>query len=376
MRHYDALVVGCGAMGSSASYHLAAKGLRVLTLDRFGLNHEFGSSHGRSRIIRLAYYEDERYVPLLRRAFESWRSLEKTSGKELLKLTGGLMIGSPEGELVKGVLNSSEKHGISHQLISAREMGERFESLSFDDGFSAVYLEDAGILFPEECIKAYAGSAREAGCELKFSEPVTSWKGTPEGVEVAAGGEVCVADRVVFCAGAWTRQLLGDVIPLSCERQVPLWFSSGGEKCFAPEEMPVFIAEETPENFFYGIPELGHGVKVARTHQGQKVEPDTVSRTVTDEDVAPVAGFISRRMRKLGRTPIASGTCIYTNTPDLNFAIGPHPDDSRITVVSACSGHGFKFASAIGEVAADLAVDGKTDLDISFLGIDRFRGRT
>ncbi len=359
-------------MGSSASYHLAAKGLRVLTLDRFGLNHEFGSSHGKTRIIRLAYYEDERYVPLLRRAFESWRLLEKLSGKELLKITGGLMIGRPEGGLVSGVLKSSRKYGIRHQMISAKDMGGRFAAFSFDEEFSVVYLDDAGILFPEECIKAYAGLAREAGGELRFSEPVTAWRSTAEGVEVEAGGEVCVADRVVFCAGAWTKQLLGGVIPLSCERQVPLWFSSGGERCFTPEEMPVFIAEETPGHFFYGIPELGHGVKVARTHQGQKVEPDTISREVTEADVGPVAEFITRRMRKLGRTPIASATCLYTNTPDLNFAIGPHPDDARITVVSACSGHGFKFASVIGEVAADLAVDGRPDLDISFLGIDRF----
>ncbi len=188
-------------------------------------------------------------------------------------------------------------------------------------------------------------------------------------------GESILADRIGVCAGAWAGRLVGDIVPLTCERQVPLWFSSGGERCFLPEAMPVFIAEETPGNFFYGIPEVGHGVKVARTHQGQTVDPDNVNRLVTEADVAPVQEYISRRLRRLGRTPIASTTCLYTNTPDLNFAIGPHPNDSSITVVSACSGHGFKFASVIGEITADLAVDGRTALDVSFLGVHRFGER-
>lgn len=376
MRHFDAIVVGCGAMGSSASYHLAEKGLRVMTLEKFGLNHEFGSSHGETRIIRLAYYEDERYVPLLRRAFESWREIERKSGKELLKMTGGLMIGPPEGELVTGVLKSARKHELPHRVLSVGEMRQRFPALTFDDDYDAIYLDDAGILFPESCIEAHVEMAKESGADFRFSSPVGAWRSTAEGVEVESGGETYLADKVVFCAGPWTKQLVGDLIPLTCERQVPLWFSSGGEKCFSPEQMPVFIAEETPMRFFYGIPELGHGVKVARTHQGKKVEPDDLDRVVTQDDVAPVQEFISRRLVKLGRAPIASSTCLYTNTPDLNFAIGRHPADERVTVVSACSGHGFKFASVVGEIAADLAVDGRTPLDISFLGVDRFRGRS
>ncbi len=375
MQHFDAVVVGCGAMGSSVSYNLAARGLRVLTLERFGLNHEFGSSHGRTRIIRLAYAEDERYVPLLRRAFESWRLLERRSGRELLKMTGGLMIGSPEGELVTGVLRSAKKHDLPHRLLSARETEESFGALTLREEQSAVYEENAGILFPEECIATYADLAREAGCEIKFSEPMTRWKKTAEGVEVDSIGGSYLADRVIVCAGAWTGQLVGAIIPLSCERQVPFWFPSSGERCFSPEVMPIFIAEETPGHFFYGIPEVGHGVKVARTHEGQVVGPDTVSRVVTEDDLAPVQEFVSKRLKKLGTTPMASTTCLYTNTPDLNFVIGTHPDDARVTVVSACSGHGFKFASVIGEVAADLAIEERSDLDISFLNIDRFRGK-
>ncbi len=362
-------------MGSSVSYNLATGGLSVLTLERFRLNHEFGSSHGRTRIIRLAYYEDGRYVPLLRRAFESWRDLERVSGRKLLKMTGGLMVGDREGALVGGVLRTAKEHDLPHRVLSASEAEDRFEAFTLDERFAAVYEDNAGILFPEECIQAYVGLAKDAGCEFRFSEPLTRWKRTSEGIEVASARESYRADKVVFCAGPWTSQLLGELMPLDCERQVPFWFASGRESCFTAAEMPVFITEEKPGQFFYGVPDVGHGVKVARTHGGQTVEPDKVSRVVTEEDSAPVRAFVSRRLTKLGRTPIASTTCLYTNTPDLNFVVGPHPVDPRLLVVSACSGHGFKFASVLGEVVADLFVDGRTAYDISFLNIDRFLER-
>ena len=169
-------------MGSSASQSLASRGLRVLTFDRFGLNHEFGSSHGKTRIIRLAYYEDERYVPLLRRAFVLWKELESKSGRKLLLKTGGLMIGRQEGELVRGVLKSAKAHGIPHKLLSASEAESRFEAFHLDESLSAVHEDSAGVLFPEECIQAFADLAKESGCEFKFNEAVTSWKSGPSGV--------------------------------------------------------------------------------------------------------------------------------------------------------------------------------------------------
>ncbi len=375
MRHYDAIVVGCGAMGSSASYNLARRGLRVLTLDRFGLNHELGSSHGKTRIIRLAYYEDGRYVPLLKRAFESWAELEKWSGRELLRMTGGLMIGRPEGELVAGVLRSAKSYSLQHRELSAREAQEEFGAFRLEDVYSAVYEESAGILFPEECIRAFVGRAEESGCEFRFSEPATRWRRTGEGIEVETAKEGYSADKIVFCAGAWTGELLGHLLPLEVERQVPFWFESRGERRFMPDEMPVFIMEEDPGLFFYGIPDVGHGVKVARTHGGEVVQADQVHREVTAEDAAPVEGFVSRRINGLTLPAVSSTTCLYTNTPDLNFAVGLHPEDPRVAVVSACSGHGFKFAGVLGEVVADLVTGGRSAHDISFLGLDRFARR-
>ena len=371
-RNWDVIVIGCGVMGASTSYNLAKRGLRVLTLERYGVNHRFGSSHGETRIIRLAYYEDPRYVPLLRRAYESWREAEKRAGKKLLQVTGGLMIGMPDGALLTGVLTSAKIHGIPHEVLSSSETEARFEAFTLGNGMSAVYEESAGILFAEECVRAFVGLASEEGCDFRFSEQVTRVRGSGEGVEVETPTGTHSADRLVLCGGAWNGALAGGSIPLVCERQVPFWFSSGGLASFTPQRMPVFIMEEKKDVFYYGIPDVGRGVKVARTHGGELSDPDRVKREVTESDIAPVREFMSRHLKKLHDSPINSTTCIYSNTPDLNFAVGELASNRRITLVSACSGHGFKFASVMGEVAADLATDKRPSFDISFLSPDRF----
>lgn len=359
-------------MGAAASYNLARRGLRVLNIERFGVNHESGSSHGRTRIIRLAYYEDPRYVPLLRRAFESWRELEAKSGKKLLRMTGGLMIGREDGELVAGVLRSAKAHGVRHELMSSSEAEGRFEAFTLGGDYMAVYEESAGILSAEDCVRAFVGLASEAGGEFRFSERVDGWKSTSEGVTVETAAGTQTAAKLVLCTGAWTGGLLRGLIPLQVERQVPLWFSSKGKESFTSEKMPVFIMEEEKEVFYYGVPDVGHGVKVARTHGGDLVDPDRMNRDVTQEDIAPVRAFISRRLKELDGPPIASTTCLYTNTPDLNFVVGPHPADRNVIIMSACSGHGFKFASVLGEVVADLVTGTATPYDRGFIDPARF----
>ena len=363
-------------MGAAASYNLAKRGLSVLTIEKHGVNNQFGSSHGKTRIIRLAYYEDPRYVPLLRRAYDSWREVESKSGRKLLHTTGGIMIGKPDGELVRGVLRSAEEHDLAHELLSASEAERRFQAFTLEDDMAVVYEEKAGILFAEESVRAFVGLASEAGCEFRFSERVGSWKSTSEGVEVETSVGRQGASRLVLCAGAWNSALSEGVLPLACERQVPFWFSSGGQDILAPPKMPLFIMEEDKGVFYYGLPDVGHGVKVARTHGGELSDPDRVRRDVTGEDLDPVRGFISRRLKKLDSTPIASTTCIYSNTPDLNFAVGQLPTEPRVTVLSACSGHGFKFASVMGEVVADFATNVKPGYDLSFLSLDRFASRS
>ena len=372
-RRWDAIVIGCGVMGASVSYNLAKRGLNVLTVERFGVNHEHGSSDGKTRIIRMAYYEDPRYVPLLRRAFDAWREIESKSGRKLMQLTGGLMIGRPEGELITGVVRSARMHNLPHRVLASQEVEDRFEAFRVDEGLTGVYEENAGTLFAEECVRALVGLASEAGCEFRFSELVTGWKSGEEGVEVETKSGTHSAAKLVVCAGPWTGQLLKGAVPLQVERQVPLWFSSGGQDRFSPAKMPVFISEEQKGVFYYGVPDFGDGVKVARTHGGAITDPDGAEREVSPEDIAPVQEFMSRRLRGLDGTPVGSTTCLYTNTPDYNFAVGLAPGDRRMTIVSACSGHGFKFASVLGEVAADFAAEGSAPYDLAFLDPGRFR---
>ncbi len=373
---WDAIVVGCGIMGASVSYNLAKRGLKVLDIERFGVNNENGSSHGKTRIIRLAYYEDPRYVPLLRKAYDIWREVELKTMKKLLLMTGGLMVGPQDGPLVKGVLRSAGTHGLSCELLSAKEAEGRFEAFSLPEEFHAVYEKNAGVLFAEDCVRAYVGLGSEAGCEFRFSEEVRSWRRGAESIEVETPLGRHLTSRLILCAGAWNRDLLGGSIPLNCERQVPLWFPSGGMERFTASRMPIFIMEDAPGSYYYGVPEVGHGVKVARTHGGEISDPDRIRREVTEEDVAPVSDFVSRRLRGLSSQPMASTTCLYTNTPDFNFVIGEHPDDSRVTILSACSGHGFKFASVLGEIAARTVTGDKQDCDISFLSPRRFGSKS
>jgi sarcosine oxidase len=359
-------------MGSSVSYNLARRGLRVLTLERFGLNHELGSSHGRTRVIRLAYFEDPRYVPLLRRAFASWDELAQRSGSHVLERTGGLMIGREDGRLVAGVLRSARLHSLPHKLLDAREVMNQFRVLRLTEEQCAVHEENAGALFPDKCISSFFSLAQESGCEFHFSERVTRWKPHPEDVEVETEKGAYEADKVVFTAGPWTGSLLPGLLPLSCERQVQFWFEPPADETFSNDRMPIFILEEDSSHYFYGVPDFGHGVKVARTHGGTSVDPEEMERRVTEADLAPVKGFIERRLPSLNPSPIASSPCIYTNTPDSNFVVDFHPQDERVVVISACSGHGFKFASVMGEVAADLVTGRSSELDVSFLRIGRF----
>jgi sarcosine oxidase len=358
-------------MGASVSYNLAKKGLKVLDIERFGVNHARGSSHGKTRIIRLAYYEDPRYVPLLRRAYDSWGEIESKSGKRLLLKTGGLMIGRQDGDLIKGVLKSAKTHGISHEVLSPGETENRFEAFTIGEEFTGVFEEGAGVLFAEDCVRALVGLGSEAGAEYRFSEEVRAWRSRTDHIEVETSLGRQTAPKLVLCAGAWNGNLLNGKLPLQCERQVPMWFSSGGMDKFAPPKMPVFIMEETKDHFYYGIPEVGDGVKVARTHGGELGDPEGVRREVTDADRAPVMEFVGRRLKELG-PPTAAKTCLYTNTPDFNFILGQDPEDPRVTIVSACSGHGFKFASVVGELAASISTGEKVDYDLAFLDPARF----
>jgi sarcosine oxidase len=367
----DVVVAGLGAHGSSAAYHLASRGASVLGFDRFARGHTLGSSGGLSRIIRLSYYEHPDYVPLLRRAWTLWHELERTSGERLLTETGGLYAGAPEGELVAGALESARRHGLEHEVLDAAALRQRYPLFEWPDGWQGVFERQAGWLAPERSIETHLRLAEQNGATLRFEEPVERWESTRDGVRVTTATGTFEAKQLVIAAGAWMSQLAPELAPeLSVERSVLFWFEPTAERdAFAL--LPVYIVQDT-DRIYYGFPYIeGQGVKVAGLHFGDRTDPDTVDRTPSASDEERVRAWLRRRM------PLANGkrrdakVCMYTNTRDANFVIDRLADHPNVVVASACSGHGFKFSSVIGEILADLVLDGQTRHPIGFLSAKR-----
>ncbi|HEX7090098.1 MAG TPA: N-methyl-L-tryptophan oxidase [Longimicrobiales bacterium] len=371
---YDIVVVGLGAMGSAAAFHLARRGLRVLGLDRFTPPHGFGSSHGRTRIIREAYFEHPLYVPLVRRAYELWAELEELSGRRILLRTGGLMIGPPDGALVEGARRSALEHGLAFRELSAAELVRRASGFRPAEDMVAIEEPRAGVLFPETAIEAHLALARGAGAELRVEEPVVEWSAAAGGVEVTTEQGRYTAARLVLAAGAWLPGLVAELgLPLTVNRQVQHWYRPDPPThLFDPERFPIFICEYAPDAMWYGFPDTGDGVKVAVHHQGEPARPDTLRRTVTDEEAEPVAALLRRFMPAALGPRIESAVCMYTNTPDDHFIIDAHPEHPHVLLVSPCSGHGFKFSPVIGELVAELATGAAPRFDLAPFAVGRF----
>ena len=374
-RTYDVIVVGVGAMGSLTTYELARRGHRVLGIDRFAPPHAMGSSHGHSRIIREAYFEDPRYVPLVRRAYERWDVLAALSGETLFRQTGGLMLGPPDGALVRGARLSAELHHLPHDILSADEVRQRFSAFHPRDDMIGVWEPRAGILVPEQCIGAALSVARAHGAEIHDNEVVTHVEENTDGVTVTTTLGVYHARSVVISVGAWTTDVLAALhLPLTVQRNVQFWFEPVcNAKQFAADRFPIFISEYAPNASWYGFPDVGDGLKLAFHHYGETVDPNTINRVVGVHEVDVVREILARYMPDANGPLKASAVCMYTNAPDEHFVIGRHPQQGRVIVASPCSGHGFKFASVLGEVLANLATDQEPGFDISPFALDRFR---
>jgi sarcosine oxidase len=369
----DSIVVGLGAHGSAAAYHLASRGQSVLGFDRFARGHTLASFGGLSRIIRLSYYEHPSYVPLLKRAWDLWRELERDSGETLLTQTGGLYMGAPDGELVSGSRASAQTHGLEHEVLDNAELRRRYPVFDIDREWTGVLDAQAGWLAPERCVETHLRQAEGHGATLRFAEPIERWEPDGDGVRVTTSIGSYRARRLVIAAGSWLPRLLPQLAPhLWVERNVLFWFEPRGQlDAFA--RLPVYIVEDT-DRFYYGFPyDPGNGLKMAGLHFGDRVDPDTVDREASAADEERVRAWLRRRM------PLANGerrraqVCMYTNSPDRHFIIDR---EGPVTYASACSGHGFKFASAIGEILADLTITGRSSLDIDFLSGDRLASGT
>lgn len=373
---HDVIVVGLGAVGSATTCELAVRGVNVLGVDAFAPPHTLGSTHGKSRIIREAYFEHPSYVPLVQRAFARWSALEKLSGTALYRQTGGLSIGAQESALVAGVLRSAREHGLDIELLSRDVVRERFPAFALDTDMVGVFEHNAGMLSPEACISAYLGRAAQRGATLKTDACVVDVRRSDGSFTVSTEAADHAARRVVLCAGAWNPyffEMLGINVPLVVTRQTMHWLAPHGDPSHrAPERFPVTLVDHGEDRIFYAMPDTGDGLKAAIHHEGTHTVPGAVDRTVTAADTSPVIQLAERFFPGVAGPIVDSAVCLYTTTPDHDFAIGIPRDAPGVVVVSACSGHGFKFASAIGEAAAQLALDELPDVDLSHFDVDRF----
>jgi sarcosine oxidase len=377
---YDVIVAGLGGMGSSAAYHLAGRGKHVLGLERYTPAHDKGSSHGQSRIIRLAYSEDPAYVPLVLRAYELWERLERETGEDLMTLTGGLMIGPPGTRFFEGSKQSAEMYDLPYEVLDAAELKIRYPVFEPTPDTVALFEEKAGFLKPEASVEAHLDRAASLGADLRFGEEILSWEPTESGVRVETASGTYEAERLVVSAGAWAPNLLADlVLPLEVTRQLLFWFDpKGGIEPFLPDRFPIFIWEPEDGNSFYAIPAHdgpGGGVKVAFFRaDGKPADPETIDREVHDEEVEFIRSYLARYVPDLDGDFLYAKTCMYTNTPDGHFVISAHPRYPQIAIAAGFSGHGYKFCSVVGEILADLATDGETPHPIDLFSPARLVG--
>jgi sarcosine oxidase len=373
---YDVIVVGLGAMGSATAYHLASRGARVLGIDQFVPPHDQGSSHGESRIIRQLYYEHPLYVPLVQRSYELWRKLEKDAGQQnLLHITGGLMLGRETSGLIQGVRRAADEHRLPFEEIPQSRLQARFPQFIPAAGIRAVLDPEAGFLEPERCIAAHLSLAFAHGAELKMGERVLEWSPVGDGVRVRTTQGSYEAGKLVLAAGPWITELLGATGPvLHVERQTVAWFDPPGDRSmWTPDRFPIYMCEFDDGQLIYGFPLLSRGWKAAVHYQGEAVtNMREVRRTANAHDIARVRGALSRLFDWVSDAPLLnSATCFYTDTQDLRFVIDFLPGMPQVLVSSPCSGHGFKFACAVGELQAQLLLDGKATFDVSPFRIDR-----
>jgi sarcosine oxidase len=371
---YDAIVVGVGAMGSAACYHLARRGLRTLGLERFDIPHAMGSSHGITRIIRLAYYEHPSYVPLLLRAFALWDELEAESGRHLLEATGTIDASGPDEIVFVESLASSQRFDLDHEVLTSAELTARYPGYRLPADHLALFQPRGGFLLPERCISAHVEGALAAGADIRARERVLDWEPVGDGVRVTTERGVYEGGRLILAAGAWMASFVPALTGIAQpERQVLAWFAPLEPVLFTPERFPVFNLL-VPEGRYYGFPRYDvPGFKIGLYHHlEEQVDPDDFQRDAGLADEEPLRLATARYFPAANGPTMALRTCMFTNTPDEHFILDTLPGLPQVVVASPCSGHGFKFASILGEILADLAQRGETRHDVGWLRLDRF----
>jgi sarcosine oxidase len=374
MQAYDVIVIGVGGMGSAAVYHLTRRGVRVLGLEQFDIPHDRGSSHGVNRIIRLAYFEHPSYVPLLRRAYELWREIENLAGERLLVITGSVDAGLPSSETVKGSLLACDLHHLPHEVLDASALRRRFPGYRLPDDMIAVHQPDGGFVLSERAIVAYVMAAQDLGAEVHAREPVVAWQMTGDHIEVRTAHDTYRADRLVITAGPWASRMVPALGRLARpERQVLIWTQPLRPEYFRLGAFPVCNLR-TSEGHYYAFPVYGvPGFKLGRYHHRyEHADPDAVDREIHPEDEAVLRDGIRRYFPDADGPTMAMKTCLFTNSPDEHFILDRHPQHANVAIAAGFSGHGFKFCSVVGEIMADLALEGESRHDLVLFRLGRF----
>jgi sarcosine oxidase len=373
MQNYDAVVVGLGGVGSAAVYHLAARGAKVLGIERFTAAHDRGSSHGQTRIIRKAYFEHSDYVPLLDEAYRLWHELQSRGGRQLFHQTGLLQIGPADGEVVRGVLQSAEQHSLAVETLTPGDIQQRFPGFNVPHGAVGVFEPGAGYLLVEDCVQAHLEQAADAGAELRFNTAVDAWRADGSGVVVTCGGETVSTGAIVITTGAWSVPLLAELdVELKVLRKHLHWFANENKAYREQSGCPAFLYD-LPQGVYYGFPQIdGRGVKMAEHSGGEVVsDPLQFSREFDPAEHQRVTNFRGAYLPGASSRSTDHAVCMYTMSPDAHFIVDRHPEHRQVVFAAGLSGHGFKFTSVLGKALADLACDGRTELPIGFLGLDR-----
>lgn len=376
---FDFIIIGVGSMGSSACYYLSKRGHKVLGIEQFGITHEFGSHTGQSRIIRKAYFEHPDYVPLMERAYQNWNELEKETGEQLYFKTGLLYAGNSENEMIKGVNQSAELYNID---LNKNVSSNQYPQFSFPKNFEILFEPDAGFLPPERSIRLYVEQARKHGATITTNEKVIEWKKEGDGIRVKTDKGIYYCSKLIITAGAWAGKMiprLADKIKVT--RQFIAWIKTKNDDQFALNNFPCWmIADDERHGCYYGFPLLStekfglpKGLKLAHHYPLTVTDPDKVNRETTNEDIENLKYCLDKYLPAAFEKVLATKICLYANSPDENFIIDKLPGyEENVSIACGFSGHGFKFVSIVGEILADLATNGNTDLPIDFLNARRF----
>lgn len=366
-------VIGLGATGSAALYQLARRGINVIGIEQFDIDHDRGSSHGATRAIRMVHFENPSYSSLMERAYAHWHDLEKASKRQLLRLVGIVEIGPPSGDLVRATLAGDTK-GLPREQLDAKALTRRYPAFQLPDAFVGVLQPDGGFIEAAAALAAMIGLAKARGAEILTRTKVSEINPTATGVRIETSRGDITADGAIIAAGPWMRSLLPGLKPqLTVTRQVVGWFQPRDPALFAADHFPVFIMETSYGNH-YGFPVYGDkGVKIAKHHHRHEiVGPNTYDRAVSATDEAAIRAPLSQYLPDANGPLLSSETCLYTMSPDGAFIIDHMPGYPHVVIASPCCGYGFKFSPVVGEIVADLATGRTFAHDIAQFRLQRF----